>query len=67
MVAADAQYDRFSLLTGFIYLNLGGTAPQLKSVNFLGRPPILISTSVNDCIGMNLNARYGLWRAAIPC
>jgi hypothetical protein len=56
MVAADAQYDRFSLLTDFMYMNLGGTASQFRSVNFLGLPPIPISRSVQTSEGMNLNA-----------
>jgi hypothetical protein len=56
MVAADAHYDRFSLLTDFMYMNLGGTASQFRSVNFLGLPPIPISRSVQTSEGMNLNA-----------
>ena len=32
MVTADAQYDRFSLLTDFMYMNLGGEASRFRSV-----------------------------------
>ena len=62
MVAADARYDRFSLLTDFIYMNLGGTASQVKSVNFLGRAPTPISTSVQTSAGLDFNAK--IWTLA---
>jgi hypothetical protein len=53
MVTADAQYGRFSLLTDFIYMNLGGTAAQLRSVNFPNHPSIPISTDVQTSQGLN--------------
>jgi hypothetical protein len=53
MVAADAQYGRFSLLTDFMYLNLGGTASQFRSVNFPNRPSIPISTDVQTSQGLD--------------
>jgi hypothetical protein len=62
MVAADAQYDRFSILTDFIYMNLGGTASQFRSVNFSGFPRIPISKSVQTSAGMNLNS--SIWTLA---
>ncbi len=62
MVAADAQYDRFSVLTDFMYLNLGGTASQFRSVNFFGSPSIPISKSVQASAGLNLNAT--IWTLA---
>ena len=62
MVAADARYDRFSLLTDFIYLNVGGTASQFRSVNFPGHPAIPISASVQTSQGMNLNTK--IWTLA---
>jgi hypothetical protein len=62
MVAADAQYDRFSVLTDFMYLNVGGVASQIKSVNFLGLPSIPISRTVQTSVGMNQNAK--IWTLA---
>ena len=62
MVAADAQYDRFSVLTDFMYLNVGGVASQIKSVNFLGLPSIPISRTLQTSVGMNLNAK--IWTLA---
>ena len=62
MVAADAQYDRFSVLTDFMYLNVGGAASHIRSVNFLGLPSIPISGAVQTSVGMNLNAK--IWTLA---
>jgi hypothetical protein len=62
MVAADAQYDRFSVLTDFIYMNLGGTASQFKSVNFSDHPSIPIVGSAQTSQGLNLNST--IWTLA---
>jgi hypothetical protein len=62
MVAADARYDRFSLLTDFMYLNLGGTSSQFKTVNFPGLLPIPIDRSLQTSTGTNLNAT--IWTLA---
>jgi hypothetical protein len=51
MIAANAQYDRFSVLTDFMYLNVGGAASQSKSVNFPGQPSIPISAAVRTSEG----------------
>jgi hypothetical protein len=40
MVAADAQYGPFSVVTDFMYMNLGGTAAQFRSLNFPNHPAI---------------------------
>ena len=56
MLAADAQYDRFSVLTDFMYLNLGGTASQFRSVNFPDHPHIPIAASAQASQGMDLSA-----------
>jgi len=55
MIAADARYDRFSLLTDALYMNLGGTDARLRSVNFPGQRPIPISRTVQTSAGMDLN------------
>ena len=58
MITADARHDRFSLLTDFIYFNLGGTAAQFKSINSPGFLPVPVSGSARASEGMNLNAEY---------
>ena len=62
MVAADARYDRFSLVTDFIYLNLGGTTSQIRSVNFPGQLPIPISGALQTSASLNFNAK--IWTLA---
>jgi hypothetical protein len=56
MVAADARYDRFLILTDFLYMNLGGVGTTIKSVNFPNHPNIPISTTVQTSVGMRLSA-----------
>ena len=36
MIAAEARYQRYSVLTDFIYLDLGGSSSKLRDVNFAG-------------------------------
>ena len=36
MIAAEARYQRYSVMTDFIYLDLGATGSKLRSVNFGG-------------------------------
>ncbi|MCA3349268.1 MAG: hypothetical protein INF97_01615 [Roseomonas sp.] len=36
MIAAEARYQRYSLLTDFIYMDLGGSGSKLRSVDFAG-------------------------------
>jgi hypothetical protein len=62
MVTADAQYDRFSLLTDFIYLNLSGTASRFRSVRPPNGPSIPISTGVQADVSMNLT--NSIWTLA---
>jgi hypothetical protein len=62
MVAADARYDRFSILTDFMYMNLSGTAGQLRSVNFPRLQAIPISGGVRASESMNLNT--SIWTLA---
>jgi hypothetical protein len=60
--AADVRYDRFSLLTDFLWLNVGGVAGQFKSVNFPNHPAIPISGSVNTTESLKLNSE--IWTLA---
>jgi hypothetical protein len=56
MVAADARYDRFSILTDFVYMNLGGVGSQFRSVNFPNHPSIPISGTVQNSVSLRLSA-----------
>ena len=62
MGAADARYDRFSILTDFLYLNVGGTPAQFRSVNFPDHPAIPITAGVETSEGFNLNS--SIWTLA---
>jgi hypothetical protein len=62
MVSADARYDRFSVLTDFIYMNLGGTTAQFRTVNFPNHPAIPISTSVQTRASLDLTS--SIWTLA---
>lgn len=62
MGAADARYERFSLLTDFIYLNVGGTPSQFKTINFPNRPAIPIQAARNSSQGFSL--RTSIWTLA---
>jgi hypothetical protein len=62
MVTADAKYERFSLLTDFIYMNLSGTASRFRSVRLPGEPPIPISTGVQADVSMNMTS--SIWTMA---
>jgi hypothetical protein len=62
MGAADARYDRFSILTDFVYMNLAGTPAQFKSVNFPNHPAIPIGAEFQTSQGLDLNAT--IWTLA---
>jgi hypothetical protein len=36
MIAAEARYQRYSVLTDFIYMDLGGSSSKLRNVDFAG-------------------------------
>jgi hypothetical protein len=62
MATAEARYDRFSLVTDFLYLNLGGTAGQFRTINFSNRPSIPISVLGQSSQGLDLNT--SIWTLA---
>ncbi len=62
MVTADAQYERFSLLTDFIYLNLSAAPSRFRSVRPPGLASIPISTGVQANVGMDLTT--SIWTLA---
>jgi hypothetical protein len=59
MVAAEARKGRFSILTDFIYLDLGNSTSAVRSVDFVqvGRNPV--STTLNA--GTESSVRGSLW------
>jgi hypothetical protein len=60
--AADARYDRFSVLTDIMWMNIGGVAGRFRSVNFPNHPAISISGVANSRESMKLNAE--IWTLA---
>jgi hypothetical protein len=62
MVAAEARNGRFSILTDFIYLDLGNAKSGVRSVDFVqaGRNPV--STTLNA--GTETSVRGSLWTLA---
>jgi hypothetical protein len=56
MVAADAQYGRFSLLTDFIYLNLSAAPSHFTAVRPPNQPALPVSTGVQADVSMNLTS-----------
>jgi hypothetical protein len=62
MVTADAQYGPFSVVTDFIYLNLGGTAAQFRSINSPNRPAIPLTRTVQTSESLNLTS--SIWTLA---
>jgi hypothetical protein len=62
MGTADARYDRFSVLTDFMYMNLGGTPTHFKELSFPNHPEIPIQAGVQRSAGFNLRAT--IWTLA---
>ncbi len=62
MGTAEARYDRFSILTDFLYMNLSGTAATIGSVNFDGHPRIPITAASQAHVGLNSNSK--IWTLA---
>jgi hypothetical protein len=62
MVAADAQYGPFSVLTDFLYMNVSATSSHFRSVDFAGVPSQPISRSVERSNGTSLNSK--IWTLA---
>ena len=62
MIGAEARYGRYSILTDFIYLDLGKSGSQVQSVDFVqvGRNPV--SSSLNT--GTETSVRGSLFTLA---
>ena len=59
MIAAEARYDRFSILTDFIYINGNTGSSNIRSVDFLGLPSIPISRTLETGVSTRLSGT--LW------
>ena len=59
MIAADAQYGPFSILTDFMYLNLSDTNSHIRSLDFFGLPSQPIARSLQTSTGTRLSTT--LW------
>jgi hypothetical protein len=62
MVAADAHYNQFSVLTDFMYMKLSDAGSHVNSVTFAGLPRIPITAAAQAHVGLNLNAK--IWTLA---
>jgi hypothetical protein len=62
MFAADAQYDRFSVMTDFIYMNVNAETTNIRSLDFFGLPSQPISRSLETSTSTRL--RSTIWTLA---
>jgi hypothetical protein len=62
MFAADARYDRFSILTDFMYTNVTASKSTVRSLDFFGLPSQPISRSLQ--IGATTTLKAAIWTLA---
>lgn len=62
MFAADARYDRFSVLSDFIYINGSVGSSNIRSIDFFGLPSIPISPSIETSTSTRLTTT--IWTLA---
>jgi hypothetical protein len=62
MIAAEARYGRYSILTDFIYLDLGNAGSQVRSVGFTGAGGQSVSAGLDR--GTESTVRGSLWTLA---
>jgi hypothetical protein len=62
MFAAEARYDRFSLLSDFIYTSVGDIASDIKEVDFFGLPTHPIPHAFD--LGTNTTLQATVWTLA---
>lgn len=56
MLAAEMRYDRFSVLTDFIYTNGNAGSANIKSIDFLGLPSIPISRTLETSTSTRMSS-----------
>ncbi len=59
MFSADAQYERFSILTDYIYLNVAAGKTTIKSLDFFGLPSQPISRAAD--LGSSSTLKATVW------
>jgi hypothetical protein len=62
MIAGDARYDRFSILTDYIYTDAGTGETRIKSVDFFGLPSHPIPRSAD--LGTSTRFKATIWTLA---
>jgi hypothetical protein len=60
--AGEARYDRFSIMTDFMYMSLGSSSSHIKSVDFFGAPSQPIARSLE--LGTSTNLKTTIWTLA---
>lgn len=62
MFAGDAQYDRFSVMTDFMYVNVASSSTRVRSVDFSGAP----SRPIPDVLdrGSSSSVKATVWTLA---
>ena len=62
MFAADAQYDRFSIMTDFVYADGASGSSNIRSLDFFGLPSMPISRSLETSASTTLKTT--IWTLA---
>ena len=62
MIAAEARYDRFSVITDLMYVDLGSSSSRVESVNAAVLPSNPISTTLN--LGGDSTLQATIWTLA---
>lgn len=57
--AAEARYDRFSILTDFVYLDSGGGRSSFREIDTRGQPPLLITPGLQT--GFSVTLMSAVW------
>jgi len=56
LIATEIRYERFSLVTDLMYMDIGGDSSRLRSVDVAGLPSNPLSTTVNTTTDTNFKA-----------
>jgi hypothetical protein len=59
---AEAHYDRFSIVTDFMYMSLGSSSSHIKQIDFFGLPSQPIARELE--LGTSTNLKSTLWTLA---
>lgn len=56
LIATEVRYERFSLVTDLMYMDIGGDSSRLRSVDVAGLPSNPLSTTVSTATDTNFKA-----------